>query len=291
MTEPGAAVLTLVKGRANHLRHLVEGLARNHRLPDCLVVADMNETPVALPPAPFPIRRHHMPGPALPLAAARNAAARLARAGEAPVGTLIFLDVDCIPAADLVKALVADLAAEDALICPEILYLPAGATDGEVTEERLLGLGLRHRGRRFPAQGLRPEPNPGLFWSLAFAVRAATFERLGGFDEGFSGYGGEDTDLAFRAAALGVPLLFTASSRAFHQHHRISDPPLQHLPDIVANANRFRARHGVWPMERWLAAFLQRGLVAPDGPDRLRVRRMPTPMELARAVCPPGRLY
>lgn len=291
MIQPGVAVLTLVKGRDAHLRHLVEGLARSLCPPACLVVADMNETPSARPPAPFPVRLHRMPSPHLPLAAARNTAARLALAQGAPIGTLIFLDVDCIPAASLVGALAADVAEEDALICPEILYLPPGATEGSVTEARLRALGQSHRGRPFPTAGRRVEPNTSLFWSLAFALRAGTFERLGGFDEGYVGYGGEDTDLGFRAKAMGVPLLFTASTVAFHQYHRFSDPPLPHLAEIVANANRFRARHGFWPMEGWLRAFVRRGLVVPAGPGEMRVRRLPTRAELAGAVCPPGRLY
>ena len=39
----------------------------------------------------------------------------------------------------------------------------------------------------------------GLFWSLNFAVRRTVWDELGGFDEGFGGYGGEYTDLAFTA--------------------------------------------------------------------------------------------
>jgi hypothetical protein len=283
--------MTLVKGRNDHLHRLVEGLSRGSRHPDCLVVADMNESPATVPPTPFPVLLHRMPSSGLPLAAARNAAVRVVMATAVPPATLIFLDVDCIPAANLVAALTAELSVTDALLCPEILYLPATATEGTVTEARLRALGRSHPGRRFPPVGVRPQPNMALFWSLAFAIRQATFGRLGGFDEGFVGYGGEDTDLGFRAQALGIPLLFTGSTVAFHQYHRFSDPPLQHLENIVANANRFRARHGFWPMEGWLRAFLRRGFVVPVGPSELRVRRRPSPAELAAAICPPGRLF
>jgi hypothetical protein len=50
-------------------------------------------------------------------------------------------------------------------------------------------------------------------------------------------------------------------------------PPVEHLPDIVANAHRFRARWRRWPMEGWLSAFADAGLVrwAPGG-DELAVR-------------------
>ena len=279
MGQPGVSVLTLVKGREGHLASLLAGLARGTRMPDRLVVVDMGEAPAAIPALPFPVRHRRMPLPGLPLARARNAAAALA---ETPV--LVFLDVDCIPAANLVAALAADAAAHDGLICCEIRYLPPGVTD--TSEAALLASGRPHAERRFPGRGIVAEANAGLFWSLAFAVRRASFERLGGFDEGFTGYGGEDTDLAFRARAAGLPLLFTASTLAFHQHHTVHEPPLQHFADIVANAVRFRARHGFWPMDGWLEAFARMGLIAPPAGDALRVLRAPTAAEVAAARRP-----
>lgn len=279
MERPGVSVLTLVKGREGHLANLLAGLARGTRMPDRLVVVDMGEAPAAIPPLPFPVLHHRMPDPGLPLARARNAAAALA---ETPL--LVFLDVDCIPAANLVAALAADAAAQDALICCEIRYLPPGVTD--TAEPALLAAGQPHAERRFPAAGIVPEANAGLFWSLAFAVRQAAFERLGGFDEGFTGYGGEDTDFAFRARDAGLPLLFTASTLAFHQHHTVHEPPLQHFADIVANAARFRARHGFWPMDGWLDAFARMGLIAPPYGEALRVLRAPTAAEVAAARRP-----
>ena len=279
------AVCTLVKGREGHLLALLTGPARSTRLPDRCVVVDMGPSPAALPALPFPILRHHMPSAGLPLAAARNAAARLAATHD-----LIFLDVDCIPAAGLVSALTADLATADALICCQVLYL--AAADRGLDELAMQARGRPHPVRLFPEAGLRAEPNAGLFWSLAFAIRRAGFDRLGGFDEGYSGYGAEDTDFAFRARNLGLPLLFTGSIRAFHQHHAIHDPPLHHFADIVANANRFRALHGIWPMEGWLDAFAALGLVAsPFGAPPLRVLRAPTPAEVAASACPPDRCY
>lgn len=283
MTEGGVAVLTLVKGRDRHLRRVLDALARGTRHPDRLVVVDMGESPAPIGPVPFPLTIHRMPSAGLPLAAARNAAA-----GLAGLPTLIFLDVDCIPAANLVAALAAD-AAEDALICPEVLYLPPGAADEP--EERLRALGRPHHVRHFPATGMRREANTGLFWSLAFALRRATFDRIGGFDEGYVGYGAEDTDFAFRARDAGVPLLFTASTVAFHQHHGVHDPPLQHFADIVANASRFRARHGFWPMDGWLDAFARTGLIAPPGDGPLRVLRPPTAAEVEAARQGDDRVY
>ena len=122
-------------------------------------------------------------------------------------------------------------------------------------------------------------------------ARLAEHDRIGGFDESFSGYGAEDTDLAFRADAAGVPILFLGGPRAYHQHHGSYDPPLQHFRDIVANAARFHARHGFWPMDGWLADFARLGLIEPPGEGPLRVLRHPAAAEIARAACGPDRAY
>ena len=41
---------------------------------------------------------------------------------------------------------------------------------------------------------------------------------------------------------------------------RSSDPPVEHVADIVRNANLFHERWGWWPMAGWLEAFDARGL-------------------------------
>ncbi len=279
------SLVTLNKGRRPHLLRLLEGVSRGPA-PDEIVVVEMGGDTAALPDPGCRVHRVDLASDGLPLAAARNAG-RAAATGD----TLVFLDVDCIPSPDLVSGLAAVLREHDGLVCCEIRYLPAGAVTDAWSAQGLDRLGQPHPVRAFPARGVVPAEKPGLFWSLAFGVRAATFDRLGGFDEGFDGYGAEDTDLAFRAAGLGIPVLFTAGPRAWHQHHPACDPPLQHFPDIVRSARRFRARHGLWPMEGWLAAFVARGLIAWDRGDRLDVRRAPTPEEIAAARLAPDRAF
>ena len=52
-----------------------------------------------------------------------------------------------------------------------------------------------------------------------------------------------------------------------HQYHPSPSPPVQHVADIVANANVFADKWGWWPMESWLEQFRELGLVrrGPDG--------------------------
>lgn len=255
----GLSVLTLARNRTPHLLNLLNGLGRSERRPGELIVVDMNAAPLVLPAAPFPVRVVRLAGDRLPLAEARN------RAAESAAGDrLLFLDADCIPSARVVGAIERALDEADGLICPEALYLGPDDARGAWTEADLRAAGRPHPARPFPETGLRPESNPGLFWSLAFGVRRATFQALGGFDETFSGYGGEDTDLGFSARRAGVPLLFLGGAPVFHQHHPVSDPPVEHLADIVRNARVFHAKWGFWPMEGWLAAFAAAGAIRMD---------------------------
>jgi GT2 family glycosyltransferase len=233
---------------------------------------------VRLPPVGFPVRVERLAGDALPLAAARNLAAALA-SGD----ILLFLDVDCIVSSAVCGRMQAVLAKHDAVVCPEVLYLPAGAVrPGPLSETGLRAAGRPHPVRPFPQEGESLERNPGLFWSLAFAIRRSTFHRIGGFDETYVGYGAEDTDLGFRVAREGLPLLFAGGAPVFHQHHEGYDPPLQHFRALIANAKRFHAAWSIWPMDGWLRAMADLGLVDWSS-EGLTIRRDPTPAEIAAA--------
>jgi GT2 family glycosyltransferase len=273
----GISVLTLVRNREAHLRELVEGLRRSRRPPDELVVIDMSDEPITLPATDFPIAVERLETTGLPLALARNRAAARARHDH-----LLFLDVDCIPMRDCIGRLEDVLDGRDGLACADIRYLGPGEARSGWKEDALIKVGRPHPVRSFPARGVRIEPNPGLFWSLGFGVRRGTFCAIGGFDETFCGYGAEDTDFGFRAASAGVPLLFVGGAVACHQYHETFEPPVQHLDDIVANARRFHAIWGGWPMEGWLDAFRSLGLI--DWTDtRLHIRRRPTIDEMEHA--------
>lgn len=283
------SVLIISSGRDRHLARVVQGISRSTRLPDEIVVCYMNEPSAAPPASALPLRTVHVDGGTgapLPLGAARNAAA-----AAASTDTLVFLDVDCIPAADMFEQLLGDLARTGGLVMAAPRYLtadadvPAWASGGG--EEILIRGSVPHHARAAlaPAPGEPPAESQeyALFWSLGFAVQRHTFGRIGGFDESFAGYGGEDTDFAFTARQQGVPLAFSGAVM-FHQHHGVYRPPLQHLASIVVNAEAFRAKWGSWPMTGWLEAFARAGYVSweRDG-DALRQLRSPRPEELAAA--------
>lgn len=279
------SVVTLVRGRHRHLVNLIHGLNAQRSLPDELVIAWMQpDIDTALPATRFPVRHVRVPGDALPLAAARNAGAN-----SACHEGLVFLDVDCIASPPMIDRYRHALDSGSALYMGEVRYLPARAvsldTDGHIDYRRLDERAIVHPARPcVPSGGIRHEPDHGQLWGLSFALLARDHHRVGGMDEGYTGYGGEETDYAARLAAAGVPAYWVGNARAWHQHHAIHCPPLAHFDAIIANARRFHRRWGRWCMDYWLGLFAEAGLIdwQEDAPD-IVVHRQPTKNEIRAA--------
>jgi N-acetylglucosaminyl-diphospho-decaprenol L-rhamnosyltransferase len=259
------AVVTIVRGRHDHLARQQQWLARGRALPERVLIVSMGDPDLSDVVAEGPLKSRtdvlllddNVP---LALAAARNAGARAAWAGGAAL--CVFLDVDCLPGPGLLGAYEAAhrSSTEPAVLCGPVAYLPQPGPGGYA------GCDVESA-TPHPA---RPAPRPGatirddrweLFWSLSFALGRRSWDCVGGFDEAYVGYGGEDTDFGQRARAAGAHLYWVGGARAGHQWHPKSDPPVEHLHDIVANANRFYARWGWFPMTGWLEEFHRRGLV------------------------------
>lgn len=269
---PTIGVVTVAKGRREHLARQLVAVSSQTRVPDAYVVVDMGgerfDDSSVTTVLSMPV------GDRLPLACARNAGAR-----ATATDLLVFLDVDCVPHPSFVADYAACLIERRALWSGPVGYLPPLHSNSYWNERGVLATtSLRsvagyHPGRPRPGHARTKSERYELLWSLSFASDADTWARLGGFDERFEGYGAEDTDLAFTARSLGVEHWFTGDAEAFHQYHPISSPPVEHLDDICRNATRFHAKWGCWPMEGWLDEFARSGLVewVPEA-GRLRVR-------------------
>ncbi|HWM16059.1 MAG TPA: galactosyltransferase-related protein [Microbacterium sp.] len=259
------AVITIAHGRHEHWRVQCEALARSSRLPDEYVLVTMGDPELAREARARGARVIELDTTSaeLPLARARNVGAAAALSAGAHV--LIFLDVDCVPGSDLVRAYTqaaTDPSTKDHLLSGPVTYLDP-PPDGGYDLSRLDELDRPHPDRPAPA----PDENVAngshdLFWSLSFTVAANTWMRCGGFHEGYVGYGGEDTDFAWTARARGIPMTWIGGARAYHQYHSIEAPPRRHRQAIVRNATLFHSRWGSWPMRGWLDAFVQEGLVS-----------------------------
>ncbi len=233
-------------------------------------IVGLREDPVAVEGVE-PIGQLGEPG--LELARARNMAGDWAAEREPDL--MIFLDADCLPGRDLVEGyLRAARQHPDSVLSGPVSYLPPAETQslegGEVSAAELVAT---VRTNPHPA---RPAPAPGqtrlasaeeydVFWSLSFAVTPFTWRRIreefGGFDEQLRGYGGEDTDFGWQLCAHGIPLVWVGDAQAFHVWHPVSSPPVEHVEDIVTNANQCHEKWGRWPMLGWLREFEELGKV------------------------------
>ena len=143
----------------------------------------------------------------------RAAAARNLGAAQTTGDVLVFLDADTVPEPGFLDALVRRAAA-----CPDVLAVgrrrhadlsgdgrelpePAWLTQAYAASRDLLDAD----GRSFR-----------FVISAVLALRRELFTDLGGFDERYVGYGGEDWDLAYRAWNAGAVLVHERDAVAVH---------------------------------------------------------------------------
>ncbi|WP_122816894.1 glycosyltransferase family 2 protein [Nocardioides pantholopis] len=257
-------VVTIASGRHEHLAAQHASLAAGSRRPDTWVLVAMDDSELAtwperdgLRPAVHPVAREPH---GLPLARARNTG--VAAALDVGCDVVVCLDVDCLAGPDLVAAYADVVGRRPGTVWSgPVTYLDPPGPAGYPLD-RLPALDAPHPARPAPAPGEEVDgANPDLFWSLSFGFSAEAWTAAGGFDEAYVGYGGEDTDFGRRLGAAGVGLGWVGAARAYHQWHPVSDPPVEHLDDILRNAALFHDRWGGWPMGGWLSEFERLGLV------------------------------
>jgi len=217
--------------RETNLTNALDGLNKQSIIPDRVVVIDMG-SPLPTQPAfkfelliiPFPYDWSRMP-----LAAARNFGAT-----HALSGTLIFLNVDCIPAVNFCEAMARAASEKDGLVMgtPKYLLFPTP----EVIDENWLETNSVFHPIRPLVKTIRKESCYELFWSLCFAIPATIFDTIGGFDELYTGYGAEDTDFALHVQKHKIPF-YLSPVGVYHQQHPVYVPPINHLQSIVQNCN------------------------------------------------------
>lgn len=269
------AIVTPVFGRHAHLLNQRTALLGGSRKPDQHVVVSMGDPDIErlVGSEPDCAVVELDVAPPWPLSRARNLGAQVALDDGAEV--LVFLDVDCIPSGGLVDryaSVAKQPPYQNGLLCGEVSYLPAQVPFRWDDDRLVLGV-EPHPGRPLvPSTSVLATTEYTSFWSLSFAVTAGTWHRLGGFCELYRGYGAEDTDLGQCAQAAAIDMFWVGGAQAFHQYHPVSDPPVEHLGEIMDNARTFRARWGWWPMEDWFEAFQAAGLARYDAARQIWVR-------------------
>ncbi len=266
----GISVLTLVKGRREHLINMIHGLNQQDVQPDELVIGYMGEAPYSgLPNTGFPIHIITITDAGLPLAKARNAVARAAKHE-----TLVFLDVDCIPAPTCLSGYRAGLDQQDGVMMGEVRYLPKGAVSLPMNWDALDAVSVHHSERPAPPEeGIAVCHEFRCFWSLSFAMRRNNFMSTGGFDEDYTGYGAEDTDYGQVVQQSGLTLYWCANATAYHQYHSHHMPPVHHLESVLHNNRVYKQKWGGNTMEHWFKAFCLMGLIEPYQGDFRMIRQ------------------
>lgn len=263
-------MITIVSGRHAHLRRQLDWVSALDPQPHVHVVVSMGDPEIADLVAGHGNGRGVVvsmePARELPLAAARNAG--VATASGLGADAVVLLDVDCLPERGLLgdyeRALV-EIGSETAVISGRVKYLPEGMGEHDYTPQRVVELGRDHDARVIPQGAALVEADPRMLWSLNIAATVETWNRVGGFDESYVGYGGEDTDFGQRLAAAGGSMWWSGLACAYHQHHPTVTPPVQHAASIARNANIFRGKWGFDPMEGWLQHMLGSGHLTREG--------------------------
>lgn len=268
------SIVTIVKGRRAQLANLLQSVKEASILPyDIQVVCMDNPNGFAIPKE-LQVSIHSMQDlPGLPLAAARNRGIAATKTDN-----VIFIDVDCIVSPTLFANMLMYLQADN-IIAAYPMYLPELPDTGTYVQ-------LKHKAVTHPAREHIPagEPVPHLqFWSLIFAIQKQTFKKIGGFDESFTGYGAEDTDFAMMFYKADVKQIFV-HDYVLHQYHNKYDPPLNHFDSIIENAERYRRKWGVLPMQRWLKAFEKMELIEIDEANHITVKQKPTDSQMQNSI-------
>lgn len=308
-------VITTCYGRNRHLYHLLASLMNGSVKPDEIIIVNDDADPKRL--AAFSLNIVQIATTADEQVDNMSDAAtkiefdighnRNLGAARATHDALIFLDVDCIVAPTFIEQLSAKLQAlPNSLLMGQPRYLTrplSGAEsvklqDGALALSDLNQLSVYNPYRdnfeeaestptKTSQTAMKQTEDYGAFWSLCFAITRELFEKIGGFDTQYTGYGAEDTDFAFTARELHIDFYLTADV-VYHQQHSVYRPPLNHLDSIVINANRFYRKWQCWPMSGWLSQFVDMRLIhwQAEQSTPIALVRQPSRNEIALAHCP-----
>lgn len=188
---------------------------------EVIVADDGSPTPAAPGQWPFPVRTVRQPDLGFRAAAARNLGA-----AHAEGDVLCFLDADTVPTPDYLSRLVQGCADDRTLAVGRREHADLTGWDTARLHAAFAG-GPPPRLLPYPswlAEGYRAtdnlrEADDASFRFVISAVLAmprALFERVGGFDETFVGYGGEDWDLANRCWLAGADFRHVPEAVAWH---------------------------------------------------------------------------
>jgi glycosyltransferase involved in cell wall biosynthesis len=176
----------------------------------------------------------HLPGPYTGRASARNAGIEAARA---PV--VFFIDADIIASPDL---LARHLAHHDAPSPRAVVGMEVQVNSfDDYVEKR------DDASKRAPLHGEAPKRLSWLYFLTGNAsVPKAELDRVGRFDEDFTGYGHEDLELGYRLQQAGIPIVYEPRAIDYHWHPVPWDEQQQKYELAGRSTVRFFRKHPDW---------------------------------------------
>src|SRR5580704_11537693 len=210
--QPELSVVIPTYNRLDTLRYVVPSLLGNSLRAERfeIVVADSNSTDGTADylagVSAEDKRVRHLPGPYTGRAMARNAGIEAAR-GE----VVMFTDADIIADPALLERHLAHHAAARNIAVVGMELQVSSLTD----YERLAA----HPEQRTP---LHPRNRKRLSWLYFLtgnaSVRKSDLDRVGRFDENFTGYGHEDLELGYRLQQAGIEIRYEPCAVDYHWH-------------------------------------------------------------------------
>ncbi|WP_414830485.1 glycosyltransferase family 2 protein [Alteromonas sp. H39] len=266
-------VITIVKNRIPQFYALLKSLEASEHKPKELVVVWMTSpsSHSLVQSDYFPVKHCFATSDTLPIARARN---RGAAATDAE--TLLFMDVDCVIHPTLLTQISNTLSRGSTLgsVMTELKMVPENADYAQLS---------RLPESRGPRQTALQHQHEGLQSSL-FAIQRDDFEKVDGFDVNYAGFGIGDIDFATRCNRVGITHK-TLPLVTYKQYRNCRVCPLNHLLDIVRNANLYKQKWGYYPKTQWLTTFMARGFVSKASAHApLAVTRLPTAKEIRSAI-------
>ncbi|MHC6646676.1 glycosyltransferase family 2 protein [Alteromonas sp. HB246098] len=269
MRSPVSAV-TIVKSRTEKLCNLISQLEQCSPTPDELVIVWM------APPSDlsliqsekFDIVHKFTTQEELPIAKARNKGMLAAKHEN-----LVYLNVDAVISPTLCKDGLLALK-DNTVVFTSVVFLPKERCNKPYStiskNEQQIGY-LASNDETLPKEDNNEIPsrdqgnNHGKFsddsiCSTVFFIRKTDFQKTGGFDEGYAGFGLNDEDFFTNCRALGYSLE-QLPTRTFAPQRPNYQCPVNHLLDFVHNAQRFHSKWGFYPCAEVLTAYAEKGFI------------------------------
>ncbi len=257
------------------LRRTIEALARQTLPPDAyeVVIADDGSTDgtaeMVADAARGPIEIRYVAQPNRGRSAARNLGVHAARGR-----IILFIDADIWATPSLLEAHLGHYTPDAAPLGVQgrsLTHPDARVTPFMRAREITPDLSVRRRHDLSPVHII----------TRNFSVLRSEFEAAGGFDEGFTGYGWEDIELAMRLRARGVTFDYDPAALGYHYHVETLDGIRHKLRQAGAGAVYFWRKYN---RSRQLGLFLE---IFPAAlPIKWLVFRTPLVMPLFRWLLP-----